>query len=167
MHLIAAPDPRLFEMSPKCGDIDGGFECVVESAEYMAKLKGLEMRDIKIRINEEHIDAIVNDSDKIEFIMPALQEAGTYSVHLAMDGKQFIETNVTFTAFKVQCIECKPIEINLSEFAESDERKTVELEAKIKGFAAAENAENYRMQLIGDTELVQTEEHSAEDGSIC
>lgn len=146
--LIEAPDANIFDMSPKCGDVDGNIECLIESADYISKLSGLQLKDIKIRMKHDEqvhvIDAFVNKLEKIQFVMPVLQEKGEYTVYIAMDGKQFIETNIVFTGYKVACIECKPDQINLSEYADSDELQTMGLEIKIKGFVAS-NPDNFKL----------------------
>eukprot|EP01084_Bolivina_argentea_P108893 194627_1 len=94
----------------------------------MSEIKDLRLDDIKIKLvsntksDEDeaisyHLDGVCDAMQHgIRFGMPSTGvKAGVYQIWISLDGEGYYNvwnTNTTFTAYNIQCVECKPDRIN-------------------------------------------------------
>eukprot|EP01083_Nonionella_stella_P097683 274563_1 len=168
LYVVENPDQnKTFNVTPSCGDVYSGIECVIsdgDESDYIARMseiKDLRLDDIKIKLvsntksDEDeaisyHLDGVCDAMQHgIRFVMPSTGvKAGVYQIWISLDGEgsyNVWNTNTTFTAYNIQCAECKPDRINLSEMKD----ESIDIEMAVNGVVTS-NREYIRIKLDGD-----------------
>merc|ERR1712013_323423 len=134
-------------------------ECILSSF-YIENLElgdliDFHLSDLKIKlINGDDIsvlDAAICESDSpnsLKFTTPAMHR-GEHRVLLAIDGQNFIDTETKLIGYEIECVECSPNLIILSECA--PEQQTLDFEMRVRGFVAADS-EHIKIKFVGADE---------------
>ena len=163
---VGGDDDQKFVISPQCGDEQGNVKCLISSStEYISSIVSkVELDDMKIRFvpitKDEEIEYTVTgeiNEGQIECTTPPMTR-GLYGVEVAVDGQRFIDIQCTFRSYKVECTQCVPDILNLSqtdndESADDDDGNIglVALELKVTGYVPVD-ASKVGLKLVSESD---------------